>query len=122
MSLRLVIDVNLSPEWVSFLAEAGIHAYHWHQVGNPSATDQEIMDWATDHGYAVFTHDLDFSVMLALTRAGRPSVIQLRGPQVLPEQIGSVLLQSLRRFRTDLERGALVLVEPGRSRVRVLPL
>jgi predicted nuclease of predicted toxin-antitoxin system len=38
MSLRLVIDVNLSPEWVPFLTEAGIHAYHWRQVGNPSAT------------------------------------------------------------------------------------
>jgi predicted nuclease of predicted toxin-antitoxin system len=122
MSWRLMIDVNLSPEGVPFLAEAGIHAYHWRQVGNPSAPDQEIIDWATDHGYAVFTHDLDFSVMLALTSAGRPSVIQLRGPQVLPEQIGPVLLQSLRRFRTDLERGALVVVEPGRSRVRVLPL
>ena len=122
MSLRLVIDVNLSPEWVPFLTEAGIHANHWRQVGNPSATDQVIMDWATEHGYAVFTHDLDFSVMLALTRAGRPSVIQLRGPQVLPEQIGPVLIQSVRRFRTDLERGALVVVEPGRSRVRILPL
>ncbi len=70
----------------------------------------------------LFTHDLDFSVMLALTRAGRPSVIQLRGPRVLPEQIGSVLIQSLRRFRTDLESGALVVVEPGRSRVPILPL
>ena len=122
MSLRLVIDVNLSPEWVPFLTEAGFDAYHGCQVGSPSATDQVIMEWATEHGYTVFTHDLDFSVMLALTRAGRPSVIQLRGPRVLPEQIGSVLIQALRRFRTDLESGALVVVEPGRSRVRILPL
>jgi len=32
------------------------------------------------------------------------------------------LLASLRRFRADLEAGALVVIEPGRSRVRVLPL
>ncbi len=48
MSLRLVIDVNLSPEWVPFLTEAGFDAYHWCQVGSPSATDQVIMDWATE--------------------------------------------------------------------------
>jgi len=40
----------------------------------------------------------------------------------LPEQIGGPLLASLRRFRADLEAGALVVIEPGRSRVRVLPL
>jgi predicted nuclease of predicted toxin-antitoxin system len=122
MPVRLIIDINLSPEWVPFLTEAGVIARHWAQVGDPTATDREIMAWASAHGYTVFTHDLDFSTMLALTHAGRPSVIQLRGPRVLPEQIGVPLLASLRRFRTDLEAGALVVIEPGRSRVRVLPL
>ena len=122
MTLRLVIDVNLSPEWVPVLVAAGVPARHWAQVGDPSATDREIMAWASAHGYAVFTHDLDFSTMLALTHAGRPSVIQLRGSRVLPEQIAGPLIGSLHRFRADLEAGALVVVEPGRSRVRVLPL
>jgi hypothetical protein len=40
----------------------------------------------------------------------------------LPEQIGTDLVSSLRRFHADLEAGALVVVEPSRSRVRVLPL
>jgi hypothetical protein len=41
---------------------------------------------------------------------------------VLPEQIAEPLIQSLRRFHADLEAGALLLIEPGRSRARILPL
>jgi len=80
------------------------------------------MDWALAEGYAVFSHDLDFWTMLALTHGGKPSLVQLRGPRVLPEQIAEPLIESLRRFRAELESGALLLIEPGRSRVRVLPL
>jgi predicted nuclease of predicted toxin-antitoxin system len=80
------------------------------------------MDWAVTNGDVVFSHDLDFSTMLALTHASGPSLVQLRGPKVLPEQIADLLIQSIDRFRVDLEAGALLLIEPGRSRVRILPL
>jgi len=33
------------------------------------------MSYAQDHGYVVFTHDLDFGTLLALTRARGPSVV-----------------------------------------------
>jgi predicted nuclease of predicted toxin-antitoxin system len=122
MTLRVLVDVNLSPDWVPVLNDAGFEAMHWVQVGDLSAPDREIMEWAVAKGYLVFSHDLDFSTMLALTRAGGPSLIQLRGPKVLPEQIAEQLIQSLGRFRADLQAGALLLIEPGRSRVRVLPL
>jgi len=122
MRLRLEIDVNLSPEWVPVLSEAGFEAVHWSEIGDPSASDREIMDWAVAENSAVFSHDLDFSSMLALTHTGRTSLVQLRGPKVLPEQIAEPLVESLRRFRADLESGALLLIEPGQSRVRVLPL
>lgn len=122
MTLRVVIDVNLSPEWVSVLRNAGFDAVHWVDVGSPSALDREIMDWAVAKGYAIFSHDLDFSTMLALTQAEGPSLIQIRGPHVLPEQMADALVSSLHRFRSDLEAGALLLIEPGRSRVRILPL
>lgn len=122
MTLRLVIGVNLSPEWVPVLTEAGFETVHWTQVGDSSAPDREIMDWAVTNGDVVFSHDLDFSTMLALTHASGPSLVQLRGPKVLPEQIADLLIQSIDRFRVDLEAGALLLIEPGRSRVRILPL
>ena len=36
------------------------------------------MAWARENGYVVFTHDLDFGTLLALTRDAGPSVIQVR--------------------------------------------
>src|SRR5947199_6908810 len=88
MSIKVVVDMNLSPEWVPFLTQAGWQAVHWSAVGDPRATDATIMAWALANGYAVFTHDLDFGTLLALTHAGGPSVLQVRGQNVLPEDMG----------------------------------
>ena len=74
------------------------------------------------HEHAVFTHDLDFGTALALTHAGEPSVIQVRAQRVLPEHIGPMVLASLKQYERELSAGALVVVEPAKSRVRVLPL
>ena len=37
MSLRLLIDMNLSPEWADALASHGYIAVHWSTVGPASA-------------------------------------------------------------------------------------
>ena len=59
---------------MGFLAANGIEAVHWSTVGDPRATDATIIKWALDRGYAVFTHDLDFTTILALAGASGPSV------------------------------------------------
>jgi len=76
--VKLLVDMSLTPEWVSFLSGNGIEAEHWSEVGNPKAPDHEIMAFARERGYVVFTHDLDFGHLLAATNARGPSVIQVR--------------------------------------------
>ena len=71
--------------------------------------------------YIVFTHDLDFGTALALTRATGPSVLQVRGQNVLPDRLVVLVLAALWQFQGELAAGALVVVEEGRSRARVLP-
>lgn len=122
MSVQLVIDMNLSVEWVAELARHGWSAVHWSTVGDPSAEDSVIMAWALTHGYVVFTHDLDFGTMLALTHATGPSVFQVRGPNILPEDIGPIVIAALRQYDAALAAGALVVVDAKKSRVRVLPI
>jgi len=122
MTIPLLVDMNLSTEWVPFLEQAGWPARHWSDIGDGRAADSLIMSWAVLNGYAVFTHDLDFGTALALTHANGPSVIQVRGNRVLPEQIGSVVLATLAQYEIELAAGALVVVEERRRRVRVLPL
>jgi predicted nuclease of predicted toxin-antitoxin system len=122
MSVQLVIDMNLSPEWVDELAGHGWSAVHWSKVGDPRAKDAVIMDWARSNGHVVFTHDLDFGTMLALAHASGPSVLQVRAQETLPENIGSQVIAALRQHDADLAAGALVVVDPKKSRVRLLPL
>ena len=72
MRLNLLVDMNLSPHWVPVLRKHGWHAVHWSTIGDAGASDKDIMDWARNHQYVVFTHDLDFGTMLALSHeAGR---------------------------------------------------
>jgi len=122
MSVQLVIDMNLSPEWVAEFAKHGWSASHWSTFGDPRANDTEIMAWACDNNHVVFTHDLDFGTTLALTHATGPSVLQVRGQNVLPEDIGRLVIAALHQYDSVLAIGALVVVEVKKSRVRVLPL
>ncbi len=116
MSLPIVVDMNLSVEWIPLLTQAGWPAVHWSEVGDPRAEDATIMAWALAQGRVVFTHDLDFGTTLALTHAGGPSVIQVRGQRVLPEHIGPLVLAALQQYEVELSAGALVVVEEKRNR------
>lgn len=122
MILSVVVDMNLSPGWVPFLESHGLTAIHWSSVGDPRASDETIMEWAAAHDCIVFTHDLDFSAMLALSHATGPSVIQVRASDVLPDSLGEGILAAINQHGTDLATGALVVVDEGRSRVRLLPI
>jgi predicted nuclease of predicted toxin-antitoxin system len=122
MSVKILIDMNLSPDWVPLLQTAGWTVSHWSTVGDPKATDRTIMGWAEANGYTVCTHDLDFGTILALTHKTGPSVLQVRGQDVLPDHMGNLAIAAIRQHETDLESGALVVVEEGKNRVRVLPI
>lgn len=122
MSVPVLIDMNLSPDWVTVLVRHGWSAVHWSTVGDPRATDRAIMDWALAHHHIVFTHDLDFGTMLALTHAAGPSVLQVRTQDVLPDRMERVVIAALRQHDADLASGALVVVDASRYRVRVLPI
>ncbi len=60
--------------------------------------------------------------MLALTHEAGPSVLQVRGQAVLPEDIGPFVIAALRQHHAALAAGALVVVDIRKSRSRVLPL
>jgi predicted nuclease of predicted toxin-antitoxin system len=120
--VKILIDMNLSPDWASVLHKHGWDALHWSAVGDPRATDRTIMNWALANGYVVFTHDLDFGTLLATTQAMGPSVIQVRTQNVLPTHLETSIVNALRQFESVLETGALVTVDEARARVRVLPL
>jgi predicted nuclease of predicted toxin-antitoxin system len=120
--MRLLVDMNLSPRWVELMVASGIEAVHWSTLGAVDATDAAIMTLARNKGYVVLTHDLDFSAILATTCGSKPSVVQIRSGDVSPEGIGSMVIGALRQMAAELEQGALLTIDPGRMRLRLLPL
>jgi len=120
--MKFLIDMNLSPLWVSFLAEKGFESVHWSTVGQPGAADSEIFDFAAANDWIVFTHDLDFGMLLAALGTSSPSVIQVRSQDVLPSAIGDSVLRAIQTAKPHLEAGALVTVDSLRHRIRLLPI
>lgn len=120
--MKLLLDMNISPTWCEVLSAEGFEALHWSTVGNPDAPDRELLAWAREYGYVVFTHDLDFGAILANTGSSSPSVIQIRIPDIYPTSAGSLVLENLRRFSHELETGALISIDRDRSRARILPI
>jgi predicted nuclease of predicted toxin-antitoxin system len=120
--LKLLIDMNLSPSWVEALRAMGFEAIHWSNVGDPRASDRELLAHAKAAGYTVFTNDLDFGAILAASAASSPSVIQVRATDLTPAHLGPLVERALGQYRELLEAGALITVEAARLRTRILPL
>ncbi len=119
--MKIVIDMNLSPQWVEVLNAAGYKSLHWSDIGAPNAPDKEILLWARSKGFVVFTHDLDFGAILAATGADSPSVIQLRTQNVSPKHLGELVVSAFKQFEELLHQGALVSIDEKRARARILP-
>jgi predicted nuclease of predicted toxin-antitoxin system len=120
--VKLVVDMNLSPDWIPYLEEARFEAIHWSSLGKATALDGEIFENARQSHSVIFTHDLDFGSMLALTNARAPSVVQVRTQDITPSAVGPLVIKNLRHFQRELEQGALLVIDEARSRVRILPL
>ena len=80
------------------------------------------MGWARANRCVVFTDDLDFRMALALTQAESPSVIQVRTQDVTPAHLEAMVITALRKYEALLDDGALIVLDEGRSRARILPL
>lgn len=120
--MKVLVDMNLSPSWISILEADGYETKHWGQIGLPSAPDTEIMQWARENGFVVFTHDLDYGALLFATQSTAPSVIQLRIEDIRPKSVGKIVLQALVSAKNQIEQGALVTIDIRKSRIHLLPL
>jgi predicted nuclease of predicted toxin-antitoxin system len=104
------------------LAQAGFEANHWSGIGLATASDAEIMAHARQHGCVVLTNDLDFSAILAVTHGEKPSVVQIRADNLNPDVIGRQVIAALKQSQGEIDSGALITIEPNRTRIRILPL
>lgn len=120
--MKLLVDMNLSPDWLPLLAAQGWEARHWSTVGLGNAPDTELMSWAREHRHIILTQDLDFSQLLFVTSEKGPSVVLLRMDNEFETAARDHVCAAIALAETALSRGALLTISPNRIRLRHLPL
>ena len=120
--MRLIVDMNLSPDWVEYLVSHGHEATHWSSIGSVDAADLELINVARRTGGFIFTQDLDFGLLLAMTGSLGPSIVQLRSTENFPSVIGEVILNALEQYSEALSHGAILTVDMKRQKIRLLPI
>jgi predicted nuclease of predicted toxin-antitoxin system len=119
--MRFLADAGVSPKTVDFLKQLGHDAVHVRTVGLARAADAELIDRARTDSSVVVTFDLDFGDILALGILDKPSVIIFRLTDERADSVNRHLATVLSERLSELESGALILVEDARYRVRRLP-
>jgi predicted nuclease of predicted toxin-antitoxin system len=118
--MKLLVDVNLTPKWIDAFEKEDVEALHWSNAGPLDASDRQILEYALENN--VFTHDLDFGSILAGTSAKAPSVIQIRTENTTPDFLLDLLIRALNQYKSQLNEGALITIDPGKMRARILPI
>jgi predicted nuclease of predicted toxin-antitoxin system len=119
--MRVLIDVNLTREWVAFFARYEIDAVHWSSVGDEASKDPPILAYAKSEARILLTADLDFNAILASTRDSAPSVVTMRTSSRLPSEVGDRLVRAMIQVEQSLLDGAILLVDDSKVRLRTLP-
>ena len=92
-------------------------------LGLLAASDVEILERARVDSRNVITADTDFPMLLAISGADAPSVVQLRHiNELATPDVAALLTANLPAVEEALERGAIVSLSPTRLAVRELPI
>ena len=121
--MNFLIDNALSPRVATGLRASGHDAVHVLDYGMQAATDDAVFERAGLESRVVVSADTDFGTILALREATSPSVILLRvGSLRRADDQVALILRALPSIDAALRRGAIVILERHRLRLRDLPI
>jgi predicted nuclease of predicted toxin-antitoxin system len=120
--MRFLADMGVSQRVVTWLQEQGHDATHLRNEGLQKLENGEIFTKAFRESRVILTWDLDFTEILALSKTGTVSAVVFRLMNTRSDHVIERLERVLSESAQDLEEGAIISVEEGRHRVRLLPL
>lgn len=121
--MRFLVDNALSPRVAELLREAGHDAIHLRARGKQDEPDEVVFALALEEDRTIVSADTDFGTLLARREEPKPSVVLIRRLQGRrPDDQAAVLLTVLPAVSDDLARGAVVVIDESRVRVRALPI
>ena len=120
--MRFLADMGISQEVVTWLRKQGHEATHLRDEGLQRLENGAIFIKAIHETRIILTWDLDFTEIVALSGRTQVSAVVFRLMNTRSVHVIERLKQVLLESAQDLEEGAIISVEEGRHRVRLLPL
>jgi predicted nuclease of predicted toxin-antitoxin system len=121
-NIRLLADVHISPKTVADLQKQGYEIMRSSEVLPANAPDINILEFARTENWVVLTQDLDFSMLVALSRYSQPSLITLRLSSAKPDIVTQKLLEVLPQIEEALQEGSAITIQDESIRIRKLPV
>lgn len=121
-NIRLLADVHISPKTVGDLQKQGYEIMRSSEVLPANAPDINILEFARIENWVVLTQDLDFSMLVALSKYSQPSLITLRLSSAKPDIVTQKLLEVLPQIEEALQEGSAITIQDESIRIRKLPV
>jgi predicted nuclease of predicted toxin-antitoxin system len=121
-AIKLIGDMNISPQTVTALQQQGWDIIRVPDVLPATASDVEILNFARQENRVIVTHDLDFSMLVALSGYNQPSLITLRLSSTNLNTVNQKLLEILPQVEQQLQAGSAITIEDTAVRIRQLPI
>lgn len=117
--MNAVIDEDLPRSFAQVLTSLGFTVYDIRDHGFKGKSDTEIFKFARLHSAVLFTADLDFGNPILFPRGTHNGIVILRFPNELSVSlVNNQALALLGKLKPEDYRGNLVIVSPGRIRLR----
>ena len=116
---KIVVDEDLHRSVAEPLRELGHTVLYVRDHSLRGASDQEVFDFAQRHGAALLTGDLGFANLLLFPLGSHHGIIVARFPNEMSTgKINEEVLRGLRELKDEEIKGSLIILEPGRVRLR----
>ena len=120
--MRFLADMCVDVRVVEWLREQGHDAIHLRDEGLHKMPNGEIFKKGIKENRVIITFDLDFAEIAALTGGEKTSVVLFRLKNTRAPNVISHLSKVIQESLDDFEKGAVVVVEEFRHRIRYLPI
>ena len=116
---RFLVDEDLPRGLASALRAAGLDARDVRDEGLRGQPDAKIFAYAVEQGFVIVTADIEFGNELVYPPRTHHGVILVRLPETLPgPAIVHAIITPIRMVSTEDLAATIVVIEPGRIRIR----
>jgi len=120
--MKFLADMCVDVRVAGWLRDQGYDAVHLRDEGLHKMPNGQIFEKAISENRTVITFDLDFGEIAAFTRGEKASVILFRLQNTRISNVLDRLAYVLVNSSEALSKGAVIVVEQYRHRIRYLPI